>query len=240
MRTVFFGSGAEPAPPSDFRIPIPLGAEELRVLGCLLEKQFLTPDVYPMTINGLVTACNQKTSREPVTNYDEDTVDAVLVMLQERGLASRITGPDHRVPKHRELLGVKTGLRVSELALLCAMMLRGAQTLSELKDRTNRIHNFADLDEVEQTLERLMQREPQKLAVKLPRLAGQKEQRYMHLLAGEIDVEQMTVAAALGATVSATAPREDRLGKLEMEVAELRQQMAELQAQFAAFRKQFE
>ena len=238
MRTVFFGGGAEPAPPSDFRIPMPLGAEELRVLGCLIEKQFLTPDIYPMTLNSIVTACNQKTSRDPVTSYDEETVDAVLVMLQDKRLAQRISGPDHRVPKYRELLGVSTGLRVSELALLCVMMLRGPNTLNELKDRTARIHNFADLDEVEQTLERLIARDPQYLVVKLPRLTGQKEQRYTHLLAGEVDAETLAVAAAISS--SPIAPREDRIAKLEGEVSELRQQIASLQEQFADFRKQFE
>lgn len=238
MRTVFFGGGAEPAPPSDFRIPMPLSAEELRVLGCLIEKQFLTPDIYPMTINSIVTACNQKTSRDPVTSYDEETVDAVLVILQDKRLAQRISGPDHRVPKYRELLGVSTGLRVSELALLCVMMLRGPNTLNELKDRTARIHSFADLDEVEQTLDRLMVREPQHLVVKLPRLAGQKEQRYTHLLAGEVDAEALAIAAAINTYPA--PPREDRIARLEGEVAELRQQLASLQEQFANFRRQFE
>ncbi|MBL8216112.1 MAG: YceH family protein [Bryobacterales bacterium] len=217
---------------------MPLSAEELRVLGCLIEKQFLTPDVYPMTINSIVTACNQKTSRDPVTSYDEDTVDAVLVILQDKRLAQRISGPDHRVPKYRELLGVSTGLRVSELALLCVMMLRGPNTLNELKDRTARIHSFADLDEVEQTLDRLISREPQHLVVKLPRLAGQKEQRYTHLLAGEIDAESLAIAAASNAAPA--PPREDRIAKLEAEVADLRNQIANLQEQFANFRKQFE
>jgi len=241
MRTVFFGGGAEPAPPSDFRIPMPLCPEELRVLGCLIEKQFLTPDVYPLTLNSIVTACNQKTSREPVTNYDDDTVDAVLVMLQDKRLAQRISGPEYRVPKYRELLGVSTGLRVSELGLLCVMMLRGPNTLNELKDRTARIHSFADLDDVEHTLDRLMAREPQPLVVKLPRLPGQKEQRYMHLLAGAVDVDAMAAAPPqTAAAVAAVAPREDRIGKLEGEVADLRRQVADLQEQFAAFRKQFE
>ena len=123
MKSVYFGSGSErDRPASDFVIP-QLGAEELRVLGCLIEKEFFTPDVYPMTLNSLVTACNQKTSREPVVSYDVLTVDAVLVMLQGKGLAQKYSGPDHRVPKFKELLGERTGLRVSEIAVLCAMML---------------------------------------------------------------------------------------------------------------------
>lgn len=242
MRTVFFGSNPEqPQPPSDYEVPVPLTPEELRVLGCLLEKQFLTPDVYPMTVNGILTACNQKTSREPVTDYDEVTVDAVLAMLQGRGLVGRITGPDHRVPKSRELFSAKTNLRAPELGVLCVMMLRGAQTLNELQVRTNRIHNFADTDEVEQAVERLMHRTPQALVVQLPKLLGQKEQRYMHLLAGEVQVEQLHASVAATPTAGLpTTHREDRVSRLEAEMAVLRQELGELREQFAEFRKQFE
>jgi uncharacterized protein YceH (UPF0502 family) len=219
-----------------------LTPEELRVLGCLLEKQFLTPDVYPMTVNGILTACNQKTSREPVTDYDEVTVDAVLAMLQGRGLVARITGPDHRVPKSRELFSAKTNLRVPELAVLCVMMLRGPQTLNELQVRTNRIHNFADTDEVEQVVERLIHRTPQALVVQLPKLLGHKEQRYMHLLAGEVHVEQLQAAHAGASSVTAHGgtQRGDRVSRLETEIAALRQELGELRDQFAEFRKQFE
>lgn len=236
MRAVFFGApGGESGPTPDFIVP-ELTAEELRVLGCLIEKQFLTPDVYPLTLNSLVTACNQKTSREPITSYDDITVDAVLVMLQGRGLCAKISGADHRVPKFKELFGEKTGLRVSEIAVLCVMMLRGPQTLNELKVRTERIHSFADLDEVETVLERLMVRELQAFVVKLPRLSGQKEQRYMHLLGGAVDVGTSQPAA----TVSAPAPREDRIGKLEAEVAALKETVARIEQQLADFRRQFE
>jgi uncharacterized protein YceH (UPF0502 family) len=244
MKSVYFGSGSErDRPTSDFVIP-QLGAEELRVLGCLIEKEFFTPDVYPLTLNSLVTACNQKTSREPVVSYDDLTVDAVLVMLQGKGLAQKYSGPDHRVPKFKELLGERTGLRVSEIAVLCVMMLRGPQTLNELKDRTARIHDFADLDEVEGTLQRLMSREQQKLVVLLPRQPGQREVRYMHLLGGDVDVDALaaqTHAASVSAgSAPSLQPREDRVSKLEAEVAALKEQLARLEAQFADFRRQFE
>ena len=236
MRAVFFGSpSGDPTPTPDFVVP-ELSGEEIRVLGCLIEKQFLTPDVYPLTLNSLVTACNQKTSREPITSYDDITVDAVLVMLQGRGLCAKISGADHRVPKFKELLGEKTGLRVSEIAVLCVMMLRGPQTLNELKVRTDRIHSFADLDEVEATLERLMVREPQVLVSKLPRLAGQKEQRYMHLLGGSVEVDAMPPQVP----VQTSSSRDDRLGKLESEVALLRETVSRLEQQLAEFRRQFE
>ncbi|MBI4905569.1 MAG: DUF480 domain-containing protein [Acidobacteria bacterium] len=239
MRTVFFGAkGDEPAG-EPFAIPIPLNAHELRVLGCLIEKQFFTPDVYPMTMNGLVTACNQKTSREPVTNYDDYDVDATLVMLQEKGLASKITGVEYRVPKFREWFCEKSGLRVSEVAILCVMMLRGAQTVNEIKDRTVRIHQFADDRDVMDALDRLMNRPSQPLVVCVGRVAGQREDRYMHLLGGPVDGEQMRTPAPVAASAAA-APREDRVGKLEAEVRELREKVANLEAQFAAFRKQFE
>jgi len=239
MRVVFFGAPAgESGPTPDFIVP-ELTAEELRVLGCMIEKQFLTPDVYPLTLNSLVTACNQKTSREPITNYDDITVDAVLVMLQGRGLCAKISGADHRVPKFKELFGEKTGLRVSEIAVICVMMLRGPQTLNELKVRTDRIHAFADLDEVETVLDKLTHREPQPFVVKLPRLPGQKEQRYIHLLAGPVDAEAAAPPQA-HTTPAAPAPREDRIGKLESEVAALKETVARLEQQLADFRRQFE
>lgn len=244
MRSVFFGSGTPEAerPPSNFVIPV-LNAEELRVLGCLMEKQFLTPDVYPMTLNGIVTACNQKTSREPVVAYDDATALHTLDALQAKGLTTKIVGGDNRVPKYREWLSEKTGLRVSELAVLCVMMLRGPQTVNELKDRTNRIHEFADVDEVETVLERLAVREPQRLVIRLPRLAGQKEPRSMHLLAGAVDVDELQAHSVAAHAPSGSPVRsvlEERLQRLEMENAELRERMSSLEAQFAEFRKQFE
>lgn len=222
----FGGPGDQPQEPFD--IPIPLSPECLRVLGCLIEKQFLTPEVYPMSLNGVVTACNQKTSREPVTAYDEALVDATLAQLQHLGLAQRIVGESHRVPKFRELFGEKTGLRVSEIAALCVMMLRGPQTANEVKLRSNRMHEFGDEEDVMATLRRLMERDPQPLVVCVGRQAGQREERFMHLLGGPVD-----------ANAAAPEPREVRT-PLELQLADLRQRMEQLENQFAEFRKQFE
>jgi hypothetical protein len=239
MRSVFFGASSAQQPNSDYMIPAPLSAEQLRVLGCLIEKQFLTPDIYPLSLNAIVTACNQKTSREPVVSYDERGVEETLASLQSLGLSTRITGADHRVPKYRELLSEKTGLRVSEIALLCVMMLRGPQTVNELKERTNRIHEFADETEVADTLQRLTQREPQILVVRIERQPGFKEPRYMHLLAGPVTAADVVSAISAPQPVRA-APQEDRLVRLETEVAALKDQIAEIQRQFADFRRQFE
>lgn len=236
MRHVFFSGPGEPQPSANYVIPAPLTAEELRVLGCLIEKSFLTPDVYPLTLNSVVTACNQKTSRDPVVAYDDVTVDAILTMLQGRGLAARISGADHRVPKYKELLSDKAGLRVSETAILCVLMLRGPQTVNEIKERTNRIHEFADIEEVESTLERLMQREVQPLAVRLPKQAGHKELRYMHLLGDAAQLEERAAAPRTTAEV----PSRDRLSRLEEEVASLKQHLEHFEQLFAEFRKQFD
>jgi hypothetical protein len=241
MRSVFFGAGSPESerPPGNLVIPA-LNTEELRVLGCLMEKQFLTPDVYPMTLNGLVTACNQKTSREPVTAYDDHTVLTTLDALQAKGLTARIVGGDNRVPKYRELLSEKTGLRVSELAVLCVMILRGPQTVNELKDRSSRIHEFSGAEEVESVLDRLANREPQPLVVRLPRLTGQKEPRSMHLLAGPVNVEELAVLPAASTPAARSSAMDERLQRIESENAELRGRVAALEAQFAAFKKRFE
>ncbi len=218
---------------------MPLTAAQLRVLGCLIEKQFLTPDIYPLSLNAIVTACNQKTSRDPVVSYDDRTVEETLAELQAHGLSTRITGADHRVPKYREMVSEKTGLRVSEVALLAVLMLRGPQTVNELKDRTNRIHDFADNSEASDTLERLMQREPQPLVVRIERQTGFKEPRYMHLLAGPVSVAEV-VAALSTPQLPRAGPQEDRIALLEAEVAALKEQLVEMQGQFAEFRRQFE
>lgn len=221
---------------ADFTLSAPLSPEEVRVLGCLIEKQFLTPDAYPLSLNALLAACNQKTSRDPVVNYDDATVAAALDALQSKGLSARIVGPDHRVPKYGELLSAKANMRTSELALLCVLMLRGPQTPGELKERSSRIYAFGDTEEVEFALERLCSREPQPLVAKLPRQPGFKEARYAHLLAGAVPLAGQSVAME----APADATRADRLGSLEDEVAQLRQRLERLEQAFADFRRQFD
>jgi len=139
---------------------------EVRVLGALVEKEITTPEYYPLTLNALVNACNQKSSREPVVNYGEDTVSQALTLLRNKGLSLRITGAGHRVEKYGHTLGEKLNLGRREVALLCVLMLRGPQTVGELRGRTERMHNFEDLEEVERCLEALAARDPDPLVKK--------------------------------------------------------------------------
>ena len=173
---------------------------EIRVLGALIEKQRTTPDAYPLTINALRLACNQSTNRDPVVDYDEGTVRAAAQRLARRGWARFASGHGSRAPKYRHLLDDALGLASNELSVLCVLALRGPQTPGELKQRSERMHRFADLGEVEATLERLVERE---LVARLDRRPGQKEQRYRQLLGGTEDGEQE-------ATRTATAPASER------------------------------
>jgi hypothetical protein len=212
-----------------------LNPEEARVLGSLIEKEVTTPEYYPLTLNALVNACNQKSNRDPVVAYDEETVEGAIDSLREKGLAAVVSGAGMRVVKYRERFAEKLNLGRRETALLCVLMLRGPQTVGELHGRTERLHGFADLAEVESVLEQLMGREPDPLAMRLPRLPGTKEPRYAHLLAGVPEI-----AAPAAPPASAPAPREDRVAALEAEVRALREEISSLKDQFAGFRSQFE
>ena len=202
-----------------------LDAAEARVLGALLEKEITTPDYYPLSTNALVNACNQKSNREPVVSYDEGTVEDALDSLRAKGLSMRVTG-DGRVAKHEQRFTEKLNLGRREAALLCVLMLRGPQTPGELRGRTERLYPFDDLEAVESTLERLAE---MGFTKKLPRRVGYKEQRWAHLLCG--DVEEAGEAAPV-APERGSSDR-DRIAKLEAEVAELREQ-------FDRFRRNFE
>jgi uncharacterized protein len=202
---------------------------EVRVLGALVEKEITTPEYYPLTLNALVAACNQKTNRDPVTSFDEPTVEAALESLRQKGLATVRTGAGLRVPKHGHRLAESINLGRREVALLCILMLRGPQTVGELRDRTERMHSFADLEEVEACLARLMEWQPEPLAARLPRQPGTKEPRYAHLLSGEVS----TVAGASEPAQAARPSYEQRLAALEAEIERLK-------LEFAEFRKQFE
>ena len=180
---------------------------ELRVLGCLIEKQRTTPDVYPLSLNALRLACNQTTNRDPVVSYDEATIRAALDRLAQRGWVRLASGPGSRAVKFRHLLDDALRLSAAQISVLSVIMLRGAQTPGELKQRTERLHPFASLAEVEATLSELIDRE---LVVRLPRRPGQKEQRYAHTLAGEAADEQ-----------PAPTSLEERVARLEEEMAEV-------------------
>jgi uncharacterized protein YceH (UPF0502 family) len=183
---------------------VDLSAPEIRVLGCLLEKQRTTPDAYPLSLNALRLACNQATNRDPVTEYDEAVIRDALHRLSRRRWARLASGAGSRAPKYRHLLDEALGLPEDELAVLCVLMLRGPQTPGELKQRTERLHPLADLSAVLDALERLIGRD---LAERLPRRPGQKEERYTHLLGD--DEAQATGPAAPGAPAPADGDSDD-------------------------------
>jgi len=210
---------------------VQLDETEVRVLGALMEKEIATPEYYPLSLNALVNACNQKSNREPVVSYDEATVDAALAGLRAKGLALRISGPDMRVPKHQHRLSESFNLGRREAAILCVLMLRGPQTAGELRGRTERLYEFDDLEAVDACLTRLMEWQPDPLVARLPRQAGYKETRYAHLLSGEPPAQLVAQASGV---------REDPIARLQARVDNLEQEVAELKGQFAEFRKQFE
>lgn len=208
---------------------------ETRVVGALIEKQLTTPEYYPMTLNSLVNACNQKNNREPVVSFDEAIVTKALENLREKNIVYVFYGSTSRVPKYKHILPDVLELEPSETAVLCVLMLRGAQTLGELRERTHRLYEFSGLGDVQETLDALLRRE-EPLIIKLERLLGQKEARFAHLLSGEIDVS----AYAKENAVSNKHLDNDRVAKLEQEIESLRNELNLLQQNFEDFKKQFE
>ena len=216
---------------------IVLNEIEARVLGALLEKEITTPDYYPLSLNSLVNACNQKSNRDPVTNLDEDSVRDALRTLHDNSLARSVSAADSRVTKYEHRLQEAFNFDRREAALFCELLLRGPQTPGELRMRAERMHQFDDLSEAQSALQRLMNREPP-LVKALARQPGTKESRYIHLLSGDAK----PVSSTAGREVPAALEREktDGFSRLSSEMAELRRDMADLKQQFAAFRKQFE
>jgi uncharacterized protein len=211
---------------------------ETRVLGSLVEKDITTPDYYPLSLNALVNACNQKNNREPVTNLTEEEVRQALETLQEKRFAGPARGADSRVTKYEHLLQEVFNFTRGEIAVFCVMLLRGPQTPGELRGRTERMHHFETLDDVQFSLQRLIQRDPP-LVKMLQRQPGTKENRYAHLLAGEIE-EASVERTLLSAPPRTTSDDNHRINRLEEEVADLKTEIASLKQQFAEFRKQFE
>jgi len=212
---------------------------EARVLGSLVEKQVTTPEYYPLTLNSLTLACNQKNNRTPVTSYDETTVAQALETLREKNLAYVFYGSTSRVPKYKHVLPEVMHLSAPELALICVLLLRGPQTTGELATRAFRLHEFSGLEEVESTLNSLISREPDPLVRRLPRQPGQKEARFAHLLSGEPKVEAFTEAETSSPARRKSGDSE-RFEKLEHEVVTLTMEVRKLQQQFDEFKKQFE
>lgn len=211
---------------------------ETRVLGSLVEKQVTTPEYYPLTLNSLTLACNQKNNRSPVTSYTEEQIAQSLESLREKNLAYVFYGSTSRVPKYKHVLTEVMHLSQPELALICVLLLRGPQTTGELATRAFRLHEFSGLEEVETTLNGLMTREPDALVVRLPRQPGQKEVRYAHLLSGEVSEQSISAGAR---TEGAHRPNQaGRIADLENEIEVLKANFEKLREQFEGFKKQFE
>ncbi len=198
---------------------------ELRVLGALIEKQRTTPDAYPLTLNGLRAACNQTTNRDPVVHYDDATIRDALHRLGRRRW-TRLAGAG-RAPKYRHLLDEALGLSAREMSLLAVLMLRGPQTLGELHTRADRLHRFAGTDEIEEQLAGLAERE---LVARIGRRPGQREDRYTHLLGASVGADPPVAPVEHTPAPLAAPPADDRIGRLEREVAELRSQVAALRS----------
>jgi len=203
---------------------------EARVTGSLIEKEKTTPDYYPLTVNSLVNACNQKSNRDPVVFYDERTVEQALETLREKTLACRVTGSDMRVPKYKQIFTSFYNLTDAETAVVCVLLLRGPQTLGEIRGRTGRLYEFKDLLEVEETLQKLIGRE-EALAVKLPRQQG-RDPRYAHLFCGDVKIEEEKLIE--------TETDKEKIARLEQFVEELKGEIADLKNQFSEFKQQFE
>ena len=216
---------------------IVLNEVEARALGALLEKEITTPDYYPLSLNALINACNQKSNRDPVMNLDESAVRNALMALHDNLLARSVSAADSRVTKYEHRLQEAFNFDRREAAIFCELLLRGAQTPGELRSRAERMHHFDDLSEVQSALQRLMSREPPLVKV-LARQPGTKESRFIHLLSG--DAEPAGAAIVPDALVATGRDNADKFSQLRSEVAELRGDIAELKQQFAAFRKQFE
>jgi uncharacterized protein len=212
---------------------------EVRVLGSLIEKQITTPEYYPLTLNSLTAACNQKNNRNPVTSFSESDIDEALNTLREKNLAYVFHGSTSRVPKYKHVVPEVMHLSPPEVAAMCVLMLSGPQTMGEIRTRGYRLYEFSGLEEVEETLRGLAAREDEPLAMKLPRQAGQKDARFVHLLSGAPDIDAMSESAPAERASRRTLDN-DRVTALEQKVEALTQQVAGLAEQFEAFKKQFE
>ena len=201
---------------------------QARVLGALIEKEITTPDYYPLSMNALLNACNQKSNREPVTELDEDTVRQALHGLDDKNLAGAVRGSDSRVTKYEHRFSEAYNFGRREVAVLCVLLLRGAQTPGELRGRTERLYNFDELSDVQSTLQKLIERDPPLVRV-LPRQPGTKESRYIHLFCGDSFVTEASPESGASSTAS-RADTEPRLLLLEEQLADLKREVAELRA----------
>ena len=221
-------------------VNIVLNEVECRVLGSLMEKEATTPEYYPLSLNALVNACNQKSNRDPAMNLDEGAVREALHYLEEQSLVRSVSPADSRVTKYEHRLQEAFNFYRHETAILCLLLLRGPQTPGELRSRSERIHSFDDLAAVQSSLQHLMKREPP-LVKPLPRQPGTKETRYAHLLSGDVvQAEPEPEAHKAPLALAEHSLDRDRAEKLEEEIAALKNEIADLKQHFAQFRKQFE
>ncbi|MGA9585171.1 MAG: YceH family protein [Terracidiphilus sp.] len=212
--------------------PVKLSAAEARILGALVEKEITTPDYYPLTLNALINASNQRSNREPVMDLDEDDTRQALHGLENKGLAGRARSADGRVTKYEHWLGEAFNFSRAETALICLLLLRGPQTPGELRGRTERMHRFEEISDVLAGLQKLMERDPSLVAV-LPRQPGTKEARYAHLLSGPVESIPIPISAAPSPNIAVTTPeQDDRIAQLESIVSELQREIAELKRKF--------
>ena len=214
-----------------------LNEYELRAIGALVEKQIATPDYYPMTINALVNACNQKNHRDPVVSYDETIVTKALNSLREKNLAYVFHGSEARAPKYGHLFPKAFDLSEAETPLMCVLILRGPQTSGELRSRTQHLRSFESLAEVETLLQGLSLRE-KPLIVKLPRQPGSRESRFAHLLGDPVELEQREVPPHQAHSIHQAQDEDDKIAKLEEEIASLRRELSEMNQQFAEFKRE--
>ena len=218
---------------------IVLNEVECRVLGALIEKEVTTPEYYPLSLNALINACNQKSNRDPVMNLDEAAVRDALHSLEGQSLIRSVSPADSRVTKYEHRLQEAYNFYRHETAILCLLLLRGPQTPGELRSRFDRMHPFDDLNAVQSSLQHLMKREPP-LVQALPRQTGTKEIRYVHLLSGEVAHRDPEVRHKEELISVRSSPDSERFSKLDEEIAALRNEISDLKQQFAQFRKQFE
>ena len=220
----------------------PLNAAEVRVLSALIEKAVTTPEYYPLSLGALTNACNQLSNRDPVVSFEESDVSRSLDTLRAKRLVTQFHGADSRVAKYKHGLNDILLLTPAELAVLCVLMLRGPQTLGELRTRTERLYKFAALTDVEETLVALSIRQPHPLVAKLPRQFGLKEARYTHLFSSraELDVEGVHTATPSTTTLSPSPGDKDRIAKLEDETASLRSEVEVLKQKIADLKRQWE
>ncbi|MBC7898944.1 MAG: YceH family protein [Saprospiraceae bacterium] len=218
-------------------MPQTLSEVEVRVLGSLVEKQLTTPEYYPLTMNALTAACNQKSNRDPVMALDDTAILKAIDSLRDKNLVYLYYGSTSRTVKYKHMLPSVYELEPPAVAVLAVLVLRGAQTLGEIRERTGRLFEFSGLGEVQETLDDLSRRD-EPLVVKLERQPGQKEARFAHLLSGEIDIESLNIARDRPATAGGQS--NDRIEKLEQEIELLKNEFASLRSTFEEFKKQFD